>query len=129
MKMQEDVRLDLTQRSKALESEMADFEKKYNNNAFLTRERAEQEAARLQKKQQDLQTYANKKDQELANKQMELNTELRDSIISQLEEFNKTKGYQIIFSNTMGDNILLANPAYDITAEFLEVLNKNYAPK
>jgi outer membrane protein len=129
MKMQEDVRLDLTQRSKALESEMADFEKKYNNNAFLTRERAEQEAARLQKKQQDLQTYASKKDQELANKQMELNTQLRDSIISQLEEFNKDKGYQIIFSNTMGDNILLANPAYDITAEFLEVLNKNYAPK
>jgi outer membrane protein len=27
----------------------------------------------------------------------------------------------------MGDNILLSNPAYDITAEFLEVLNKNYS--
>ena len=128
MKMQEDVRLDLTQRSKALESEVADFEKKYNNNAFLTRERAEQEGMRLQKKQQDLQAYASKKDQELTNKQLELNSELRDTIIAQLEEFNKTKGYQFIFSNTMGDNILLANPVYDITAEFLEVLNKNYAP-
>ena len=60
-------------------------------------------------------------------KQMELNGQLRDTIVAQLTTFNQTKGYQIIFSNTMGDNILLSNPAYDITAEFLEVLNKNYS--
>ena len=63
----------------------------------------------------------------LAAKQMELNGQLRDTIVAQLTTFNQTKGYQIIFSNTMGDNILLSNPAYDITAEFLEVLNKNYS--
>lgn len=129
VKMQEDYRADINQRSNSLRSELADFERKYNNNAFLTRERQEQEAARLQKKQQELQDYAAKKEQELGAKQMDLNTQLRDTIISQLTEYNKTKGYQIIFSNTMGDNILVAAPSYDITAEFLEVLNKNYAPK
>jgi outer membrane protein len=93
----------------------------------LTQERAQQESNRLMKKRDELQNYAAKKEQELATKQMELNSQLRDTIVSQLTAFNQSKGYQIIFSNTMGDNILLSNPAYDITAEFLEVLNKNYS--
>lgn len=127
LKMQEDYRLDITQRSRALQTELNDFQRKYEANAFLTQERAQQEGNRLQKKQQELQEYANKKEQELAAKQMELNGQLRDTIVAQLTVYNQTKGYQIIFSNTMGDNILLGNPAYDITAEFIEVLNKNYS--
>ena len=127
LKMQEDYRLDMTQRSNALRTELNDFQRKYEANAFLTTERAQQEGNRLQKKQEELQNYAAKKEQELAAKQMELNGQLRDTIVAQLTTFNQTKGYQIIFSNTMGDNILLSNPAYDITAEFLEVLNKNYS--
>ncbi len=129
VKVQEDYRADINQRTNSLRSEAADFERKMNNNAFLTRERAEQEGARLQKKQQELQEYAYKKDQELTEMQMELNTQLRDTIVSQLRVYNEVKGYQIIFSNTMGDNILLADPSYDITTEFLEVLNKNYSSK
>lgn len=127
VKMQEDFRLDMTQRTRSLETELADFQRKYEANAFLTQERAQQESNRLMKKRDELQNYAAKKEQELATKQMELNSQLRDTIVSQLTAFNQSKGYQIIFSNTMGDNILLANPAYDITAEFLEVLNKNYS--
>lgn len=127
VKMQEDFRLDMTQRTRSLETELADFQRKYEANAFLTQERAQQESNRLMKKRDELQNYAAKKEQELATKQMELNSQLRDTIVSQLTAFNQSKGYQIIFSNTMGDNILLSNPAYDITAEFLEVLNKNYS--
>ena len=127
VKMQEDFRLDMTQRTRSLETELADFQRKYEAHAFLTQERAQQESNRLMKKRDELQNYAAKKEQELATKQMELNSQLRDTIVSQLTAFNQSKGYQIIFSNTMGDNILLANPAYDITAEFLEVLNKNYS--
>lgn len=127
VKMQEDFRLDMTQRTRSLETELADFQRKYEANAFLTQERAQQESNRLMKKRDELQNYAAKKEQELATKQMELNSQLRDTIVSQLTAFNKAKGYQIIFSNTMGDNILLSNPMYDITAEFLEVLNKNYS--
>ena len=127
VKMQEDFRLDMTQRTRSLETELADFQRKYEANAFLTQERAQQESNRLMKKRDELQNYAAKKEQELATKQMELNSQLRDTIVSQLTAFNQAKGYQIIFSNTMGDNILLSNPAYDITAEFLEVLNKNYS--
>ena len=129
VKVQEDYRADINQRTNSLRNEAADFERKMNNNAFLTRERAEQEGSRLQKKQQELQEYAYKKDQELTEMQMDLNTQLRDTIVSQLRVYNEVKGYQIIFSNTMGDNILLADPMYDITTDFLEVLNKNYSSK
>lgn len=127
VKMQEDYRLDMTQKTRALETELADFQRKYEANAFLTQERAQQESNRLMKKRDELQSYAAKREQELATKQMELNSQLRDTIVAQLTDFNKTKGYQVILSNTMGDNILLSNPAYDITAEFLEILNKNYS--
>ena len=127
VKMQEDVRADLGQKAKDLNVEFNDFQKKYENNAFLTQERMMQEKNRIEKKQAELQNYAAKKEQDLAQKQMTLNAQLRDTIVAQLTVFNKTKGYQVIFSNTMGDNILLGNPAYDITAEFLEVLNKNYS--
>ena len=109
LKMQEDYRLDMTQRSNALRTELNDFQRKYEANAFLTTERAQQEGNRLQKKQEELQNYAAKKEQELAAKQMELNGQLRDTIVAQLTTFNQAKGYQIIFSNTMGDNILQAS--------------------
>ena len=51
LKMQEDYRLDMTQRSNALRTELNDFQRKYEANAFLTAERAQQEGNRLQKKQ------------------------------------------------------------------------------
>ena len=69
--MQEDYRLDMTQKTRALETELADFQRKYEANAFLTQERAQQESNRLMKKRDELQSYAAKREQELATKQME----------------------------------------------------------
>ncbi|CAK7076532.1 OmpH family outer membrane protein [Parabacteroides sp. APC149_11_2_Y6] len=127
VKKQEDYRANINQKMKTLRAEAADFQRKLENNAFLTRARAEEENQRLMNKQQELQESAAKQEQELAAEQLKLNEQLRDTIVAQLTVYNKDKGYQFIFSNTMGDNILLANPAYDITAELLEILNKNYS--
>ena len=93
----------------------------------MTRERAEQEQQRLLKKQQELQDLDNQLAQELMQEQQKLNEQLRDTIVAQLKVFNQGRGYQVVFSNTMGDNILLAGQAYDITAELLEQLNMNYS--
>lgn len=106
---------------------MKDFQRKIENNAFLTRERAEQEQQRLLKKQEELQNLDNQLAQELMQEQQKLNEQLRDTIVSQLRAFNQDKGFQVIFSNTVGDNILLAGDTYDITAELLEFLNRNYS--
>lgn len=128
IKKQENSRASVNQKLRSLQTEMQDFQRKVENNAFLTRERAEQEQARLMKKQQELQDFDNRLAQELVSEQQRLNEQLRDTLVSQLRVYNKDKGYQVILSNTMGDNILLAGDAYDITKEVIEYLNKNYAP-
>ena len=128
IKKQENSRASVNQKLRSLQTEMQDFQRKVENNAFLTRERAEQEQARLMKKQQELQDFDNRLTQELVSEQQRLNEQLRDTLVSQLRVYNKDKGYQVILSNTMGDNILLAGDAYDITKEVIEYLNKNYAP-
>ena len=127
LKKQENSRANITQKARSLESEMKDFQRKIENNAFLTRERAEQEQQRLLKKQEELQNLDNQLAQELMQEQQKLNEQLRDTIVSQLRAFNQDKGFQVIFSNTVGDNILLAGDTYDITAELLEFLNRNYS--
>ena len=127
LKKQENSRANITQKARSLESEMQDFQRKIENNAFLTRERAQQEQDRLVKKQQELQNLDNQLAQELMQEQQKLNEQLRDTIVSQLRAFNPDKGFQVVFSNTVGDNILLAGETYNITSELLDYLNKNYA--
>lgn len=80
-------------------------------------------------KRQELQDLDTRLSQELMSEQQKLNEQLRDSIVSQLRIFNKDKGFQVVLSNTGGDNVLLADDVYDITAALLEYLNKNYATK
>ncbi|MGM9760365.1 MAG: OmpH family outer membrane protein [Parabacteroides sp.] len=126
LKRQEDSRANITQKARALQSEMQDFQRKVENNAFLTRERAEQEQRRLLTKQEELQNLDNQLANELMQEQQKLNEQLRDTVVAQLKTFNKDRGFQVVFSNTVGDNILLAEDAYDITAELIEFLNKNY---
>lgn len=127
LKKSENSRASVNQKATTLRSEMQEFQRKIENNAFLTRERAEQEQQRLLQKQQELQDLDARLSQELMAEQQKLNEQLRDTVVAQLKVFNKDKGYQIIYSNTLGDNILLANDIYDITAEVLEYLNKNYS--
>ena len=127
LKKQENSRANITQKARSLQGEMQDFQRKVENNAFLTRERAEQEQQRLLNKQQELQNLDNQLAQELMQEQQKLNEQLRDTVVSQLKAFNLGRGYQVVFSNTVGDNILLAGDSYDITGELLEYLNKNYS--
>ncbi|MDD2286578.1 MAG: OmpH family outer membrane protein [Paludibacter sp.] len=129
MKKQEDSRLDLNMKARQLQNEMAEFQRKLENNAFLSRERAEQEQNRLMRKEQDLQQLNAKLSQELMDVQQKVSEELRDSINSFLKEYNKDKKYELILSNTSSDNILLSNDIYDITKEVTEALNKRYSKK
>ena len=54
--------------------------------------------------------------------------QLRDSINSFLKVYNQDKGYDLILSNAGFDNLLYANPAFNITNEIVEGLNARYAP-
>ncbi len=129
MKKQEDSRLDLNLKARQLQGEMAEFQRKLENNAFLSRERAEQEQNRLMKKEQDLQQLNAKLSQDLMDVQQKISEQLRDSINTYLRTYNKDKKYEMILSNTSSDNILISNEGYDITKEVTDELNKRYSKK
>jgi outer membrane protein len=65
IKKQEDSRLTINSRARELQGEMNEFQRKLENNAFLSRERAEQEHTRLLKKQQELQNLDGQLTQQL----------------------------------------------------------------
>jgi outer membrane protein len=129
LKKQEDSRLDLNVQARQLQGEMAEFQRKLENNAFLSRERAEQEQNRLMRKEQDLQQLNAKLSQELMEVQQKISEQLRDTINAFLKEYNKDKKYEMILSNTSSDNILLAGEGYDITGEVIAKLNERYGKK
>ncbi len=129
MKKQEDSRLDLNVKARQLQNEMAEFQRKLENNAFLSRDRAESEQNRLMKKEQDLQQLNNKLTQEIMDLQQKIAEQLRDSITIFLSEFNKNKQFELILSNTANDNILIPNERYNITQEVTDGLNSRYNKK
>jgi outer membrane protein len=129
MKKEESARLSVNQEANKLQREMQEFQKKVENSAFLTRERAEQERDRLVRKQQELETLNSRLSEELMVEQQKMTEQLRDSLVAQLKIFNQDKKYQVILSNsTAANNILLAEEIYDITDEIIDYLNKNYVP-
>ena len=128
LKKEENIRTTLNEKGKKLEAEAREFERKIQNNGFASRERAEQEQARLMKQQQELQDLQQKLANDLAAENQKNSLELRDSINSFLKVYNQTKGYDLIISNTAFDNLLYGNPAYNITNEIVEGLNARYTP-
>jgi outer membrane protein len=129
VKKSENVRLTLNQKANALNKEKQDFQKKVENNAFLSQERAQQEYNRLLKLEQDLQDLGTKLQNGLLEENNKNSLQFRDSINAFLNEYNKTHGYSLIFSNTGFDNLLYADQAFNITKEVVDGLNARYAPK
>jgi outer membrane protein len=123
----EDARMTLNSQAASLEKEVNEFQRKLQTNAFLSEERAQQEANRLQKKKDALDQQNVTMQQELAQQQAQMNARLGDTIRQVLKEYNDRKKFELIFSNTMYDNILLDFPKYDITDEVLSILNTRYA--
>lgn len=122
----ENSRANLTEKLRKLQTEATDFQRKAETGAFLSRERMEAEQQRIMQKDQELQELQAQMSQELGEEQLRINEELRKTIVSQLREFNKGKGFHIVYGK-MNDNILYADDAYNITKEVIDYLNGRYA--
>lgn len=112
------------------QKDVIDFQRKVEANAFLSRERAENEQARLQKKeqqlmakQQDLENLRQKLSADFMNEQAALTQQLQDSVQAYLREFNADGRYHLV----LNDAVLMNKVAgYDITDEVIEALNARY---
>ncbi len=118
-------RLDNAQQAKAKEIQnfAASIEQKGRNNGYLTQESYNADMQKIQKMQQDAESYlanlGRKAEVELAQKQMALN----DTIENFIKNFNASRGYDAILFKNAG---IYFNPALDITDEVVEGLNAAY---
>ena len=123
MSKQEDARVKMNTKLRTFQNEVADFQRKLENNGFLSRERAEQAQQKLAKKEQELQELEAKLTQDIMLENQKLNVQLADSLTNYLKEFNADGRYHVILSNTAKDNVLMAAEQYDITDEVVAGLN------
>ena len=121
----ENSRADLAVQARRLQSEMDDFQRKYETQSFLSQERQDREIQNIRKKQEDYQQLEVRLTQEIEAFQIEMMEKLRSTIITQVEIYNKEKGYHFIHGKS-GENILYADKMYNITADFIEYLNRQY---
>lgn len=126
MKKSESSRASLNNKQKQVENEGQAFQRKYQNNEFLSQESAEQEYKRIQKLAADLEQMASRLDKEMTMEQIKVNNQLADSVRTCIKEYNKTANYEIIISNSGLDNILYAKPKYDITNQIISMLNQRH---
>jgi outer membrane protein len=128
IRKEESSRATLNQKQREMQTAAEEFERKRQNNAFLSQDRAQQEYDRIMRMQQEYEQTANRLSQEFALEQQKLNFQMEDTIKVRLEEFNKNKKYEIIFSNRGTGTILYSDKKYDITKEVVDFLNKKYGP-
>ena len=86
---EENIRTTLNEKAKDLDNDMREFQRKLENNGFVSRERAEQENLRITQKQRDLQELQEKLTSELQAENQKISLQLRDSINSFLKIYNK----------------------------------------
>ena len=126
IRKEEDVRATLNEKARSLQNDYEDFERKLNNNAFVSRQRAEAEQSRILKKQQDLERLQERLTNELLTENEKNSLLFRDSINAYILDYNKEHQYNVILSR-IGDNILYIDDAMNITHEIINGLNERHA--
>src|SRR5690554_2599125 len=128
LRREESTRATLNQRQNQISTAAQEFERKLRNNAFLSQDRAQQEQERILKMDEEYQQLAERLTQDFMLEQEKLNIQMEDTIKARMVEYNRSRNYEIIFSNRTTSTILFANDKYDITNDVVEFLNSKYGP-
>ncbi len=109
----------------ALEKEAAEFQRQISANA-ITEEKAKVQYEQLMQKQQMLMEKKERYTQQVAEKEMDMNIRLIDTVTTFLKRFNRQYGFDYIMGYKAGGEILLSNDTLDITATVLQQMNEEY---
>ena len=82
-------------------------------------------AANFQKQAQDADALQQRLGAEYQSEIAKYNKALSDSVHNYLKQFNKDRKYSIVLAKS-GDNLLYADPAYNITNDVVKGLNQEY---
>ena len=127
MNKEESSRADFNEKLKVFQQDAVAFQKKVENNGFLSLDRATKEQERLARAERSLQELNQKLSNDLRAEQNKLNRQLRDTLMNYLDEYVKENPYKVILSNTLGDNVLYDAEGINITQEIIDALNERHA--
>lgn len=107
----------------ALQNKAAEIQQKLQEGRFVSEAEFNNAQAAFAKQQADVEQLQAKYAQQFAEKEMEFNKALEDSIQSFLATYNKEHKYTLILTRAV---ILNDNPQLDITADVVKGLNERY---
>lgn len=116
---------DMTNRTRAFEKEMIDFQDKVQK-GLVTRSVAQQMQQDLAAKEQDLYVFRDELRMRFAEEEQVMLRRIQYSINDFTKMYNKDKGYEVILSGSFGGPLLYGHPSIDITKEVIEGLNREY---
>jgi outer membrane protein len=114
---------DLQRRTEGLRSEIAAYQRNVST-MTLGQVRAVEED--LGKKQQNLQMYQQRLQQELLQEEANLNKELYERVTGFLKKYGQEKGLQVVLKYDPSSDVLYGVDALDITQDVIKGLNEAY---
>jgi outer membrane protein len=126
MDKQKSMEADLNKKMAAFEKEANEFQKKVQNNSFLSQESAQRQQEELMQKQQNLYKLRDDLTLELQKEGQNLELQLLDTVTNFLKEYNKDLKYRYILNSA---SFLYGNEGLDITDTITSLLNGRYQPK
>ncbi len=126
LEKQKNAENELSRTGAALEKEAAEFQKKVQNNSFISQESAQRQQQELMMKEQNFYKLRDDLNNEIADEFQRLNKQLLDSVINFIKVFNSDKKYDYIMKK---DAILFGDEAMDITDTIVVLLNNRFEGK
>ncbi|MFM9840868.1 MAG: OmpH family outer membrane protein [Cyclobacteriaceae bacterium] len=117
---------DLQNRAQALQNEIGAYQR---NVSTMTIGQAKAVEEDLGKKQQNFRMYQQSIEQDLANEQGKVNTELYGNITTYLKKFGADKGLEAVLKYDPTSDLLYGSAGIDITKEVIKGLNEAYQLK
>jgi outer membrane protein len=114
---------DFRNRAQSLQNDVAAYQRNVNNMTFGQAKAVEED---LTKKQQNLQMYQQKLQQDLAIEEGKLNKELYDRITAFLKDYAKQNDLQVVLKYDPTSDVLFGGETLDITKQVIDGLNSDY---
>jgi outer membrane protein len=116
---------DLVSKGQAFQREVAEYQKAAATMAADQRQATEQ---RLQRKQQELQSYQQNAGAQVQQEQAGEQAKLYEKVADFLKVYAKDKGYKMVMTYQKGNSgILYGDASLDITSDVVKKLNEAYA--
>jgi len=125
---QQELESDFESRSQSFMKRVEDAQYKMQR-GLVTRAEAEELQQQLAQEEQNLQGLQNNYAMQLQEEGVVKNRQMIDKLEQFLEEYNKGKGYNYIFSYSFGGNLMYGDDALDITREVIAGINEAYPPE